>query len=78
MSSVKTLKMPMKLSSNINNSILTRKHSNVIFEPRGGDNVENNILGEPCLPFYMGDSTKQDIDLACETSWRGYIFRREF
>ncbi|MDU2210770.1 MAG: hypothetical protein E7E18_05865 [Eubacterium sp.] len=41
MSSVRTQKMPMKLSSNINNSILTRKHSNVIFEPRGDDNVEN-------------------------------------
>ena len=34
----------MKLSSNINNSILTRKHSNVIFEPRGDDNVENNKI----------------------------------
>ena len=33
--------IPMKLSSNINNLILARKHSNVIFEPRGDDNVEN-------------------------------------
>ena len=68
----------MKLSSNINNLISTRKHSNVIFEPRGDDNVENNILGEPYLPFYMGDNTKQDINLEREISWIGYVFRSGF
>ena len=48
--------MPMKLSSNINNSILTRKHSNVIFEPRGGDNVENNIIQAACTRKEQGRS----------------------
>lgn len=40
--------------------------------------IENNIIGEPSLPFYMEDSTKQDINLECEISWRGYVFRSEF
>lgn len=39
---------------------------------------ENKILGKPSLPFYMGDSTKQDINLEYETSWTECVFRREF
>jgi hypothetical protein len=41
--------------------------------------ISFNLLkfGEPYQPFQTGDNPKQGINLADETSWRGYISDEE-